>query len=666
MNVFDRTYAHGPWRALPVPAHLADRRAGLTFQLGWTALLVALVVLAGAVASGMLQGGLFPRATPGVVVQQSLPLVLMAIGMSVVFARGGFDLSVSAIASLAAIVAVKTGSPWLGLAGALACGLVNGVLVGLLRVPGWLVTTFTLLLFHHAGATFLRGQQFIRPAEGATMDWALGAAPFVAVAGGLVALLWAQVLPAGAPRRGALRRFVGEALLPYLFSAALAAMAGFTVSAIVQGAGAGPSEALELGLAVVLGGTFLGGGRANVLGAVVGALTVGALRFSLVASGVSATGPAVLKAILLGAVCVSAAAHLFAARRHARAHRAGPELPLAGDGPDRPRLFDRRLFQGPCAIVPVPVHLGVRRSALRFELGWTALLLVGFALYLVPAMRAENAGWASPSFFGPQLVIPLLLALGAAAVVARGGFDFSAVPLMGVVTQLAARENDPWLALGLAVAVGLAHALLVGLVRVPGWILTFATAILLDLERNRLALLVRAYEFPEATMRWLPMGTYCALGVAAVVALAWLQLAAGRPPADRVAPWRARFADGIPYFYASLLAGLAGLFLLALTTKLQRQLTVGDEALIGVVVAGCWLGAGRANVLGVLAGVVGFVLLELGLGRPRVPTLVLVLLAGLALAALVASRLAHLGLGRAHARRASFQGGGGGSLASSG
>ncbi|HYD40201.1 MAG TPA: hypothetical protein VEB43_05185 [Anaeromyxobacter sp.] len=677
MNVFDRTYAHGPWRALPVPAHLADRRAGVTFQLGWTAVLVALFVLAGGIASRLVGGDLFPRATPGVVAEQTLPLVLMAIGMSVVFARGGFDFSAFAISSVAAIVAVKTGSPWLGLAAALACGLVNGLLVGLLRAPGWLVTTLTVPLFQHAGARIMAGPQFLRLEDPEAMGWALRAAPLVAVAAGVVAIVWAQVLPAGAPRRGAVRRLLAEAVLPYLFSAALAAMAGFAVSAIVQGAGPAPSESLELGLAVVLGGTFLGAGRANVLGAVATAFAIGALRFALLAHGAAAAGGIVLKTALLAAVCVSAAAHFLAARRHARAHGAGPELPVAGGGIDRPRLFDRGLFQGPGALVPVPVHLGVRRSALRFELGWTAVLLVLFAAYLVPAVGAPDAGWANPSFFGPQLVIPLLLSLGAAAVVARGGFDFSALTLMAVVTQLAAKENDPWLALGLALVVGVAHALLVGLVRIPGWILTFATAVLLDRERARLALLVRTYEYPEATMRWLPTATYCALGVAAVVALVWLQLAAGRPPAQRVAPWRARLADGLPYLYSSLLAGLAGLFLLALTTKFLRQHTVGEEAVIALILAGCWLGAGRANVLGILVGVVGFVLAQFAIraelarivdAKPheRLPTIVTAVLAGLALAALVASRVAHLLRGRAHARRASIQGGAGGSLASSG
>lgn len=666
MNVFDRTYALGPWRALPVPAHLSDRRAGLTFQLAWTGALVLLFALAATIANGLLEGGLFPRASPGVVAQQTLPLVLMAIGMAVVFARGGFDFSVAAISSLAAIVAARTGSPWLGLAGALACGLLNGVLVGLLRAPGWLVTTFTLMFVHHFNARLLKGPQFIRLGDPAAMDWALGAAPFVAVAAGVVAIVWAQVLPAGASRRGALRRFVGDALLPYLFSAAMAAMAGFTVSAIVQGAGTAPSESLELGLAVVLGGTFLGAGRANVLGAVATAFAVGALRFALLASGAAAAGAIVLKTGLVCAIGVSAAAHALAARRHARAHRAAPELPLA-DGGDRPRGFDRGLFQGPVAIVPVPVHLSARRPALRFELGWTAVLLVAFGAYLLLAVRGGGAGWASPSFFGPQLVIPLLLSLGAAAVVSRGGFDFSALALMAVATQLAAKESDPWLALFLALGVGVAHALLVGLLRVPGWILTFATAILLDRERARLVLLVRAYELPEATMKWLPAATYSALAVAALVGLVWLQLAPGRPPGDRAAPWRARLADGLPYLYSSLLAGLAGVFLLALTTKFQRQLTVGDEALIGVIVAGCWLGAGRANVLGILIGVVGFVLVEFHLmAHQRLPTTVFAFLAGGVLAALAASRVVHLWLGRAHARRASLQGGAGGSLASSG
>lgn len=35
MIAFDRRYARGPWRMLPVPAHLAHRKAGVSFQLAW-------------------------------------------------------------------------------------------------------------------------------------------------------------------------------------------------------------------------------------------------------------------------------------------------------------------------------------------------------------------------------------------------------------------------------------------------------------------------------------------------------------------------------------------------------------------------------------------------------------------------------------------------------
>lgn len=659
MNAFDRTYARGPWRILPVPAHLADDRAGLTFQLSWAGGLAALVAATSWIANGMLDGRVFQE--PGQLLAQSLPLLLTAIGMAVVFAKGGFDLSVGAITSLAAIIAAKTDNPWLALVAALACGVANGALVGLLRVPGWLVTAFTVVLIHRINISQLMGLQHYRLRDPSSMDWALSIAPFVAILAAVVAFVWTQLRPAPAGK-GRLHPFLADAVLPYLFSAALAAMAGFSMAARVQGAGTGPSEWLDLGLAVVVGGTFLGAGRANVAGVVVASLGVGALRYVLLSTSAQSGG--VLKhALLLLALAVSLGIHALAARRFARSRAAEP-APARPD-PGRTRHFARALFQGPGRSLPVPLHLADRRWALRLELGWSLVLLAAVAAFIVPAARGGDAGWASFSFLGPQLVVPLLLALGACAVVARGGFDFSALAVLGIATQIGALRGEPWLALVAAVAVGLVNGGLVALLRVPGWIVTFATAFLVQLASSRLLGVVRVLRLSKSAMSWVPTASVVLLVAAAIVAIAWLQLAAGRS-GGRASPWRERLADALPYLFSSGLAGVAGVYLLARMTNLEGQLTAGDETFPVLIVAGCWLGAGRANVVGVLLAVVGIVSVEFQVMTwQKHQSVVLAVLAAVALAGLVASRVVHLWAGWAYSRRP-LQGSSDGTLASAG
>ena len=68
--------------------------------------------------------------------QQMSMLTVVAAGMTIVMAMGDFDLSVGSTASLAGIVAAMTfvagGSPLLGVAAALATGLIGGLINGLL------------------------------------------------------------------------------------------------------------------------------------------------------------------------------------------------------------------------------------------------------------------------------------------------------------------------------------------------------------------------------------------------------------------------------------------------------------------------------------------------------------------------------------------------------
>jgi ribose transport system permease protein len=89
------------------------------------------------------------------IVNQNVPLSLIAIAGTFVIISGAFDLSTASIFAVASVVsawvAVRTGSPALGLISAplvgLVLGVVNGLAVTLLRVHSFLATLATSLVY---------------------------------------------------------------------------------------------------------------------------------------------------------------------------------------------------------------------------------------------------------------------------------------------------------------------------------------------------------------------------------------------------------------------------------------------------------------------------------------------------------------------------------------
>jgi ribose/xylose/arabinose/galactoside ABC-type transport system permease subunit len=643
MPAFDRRLARGPWRALPVPVNLADRRAGLAFQLAWAGALAVLLVGAAGLANGPTRGLLFQSTTLQLLGTQSLPLLLVAVGMAAVFARGGVDFSVGAVSMIAGAIAVKTGSPALGLLAALGCGLANGLLVAVVRAPGWLVTALTFAVLQELGDQILGRRGFLPLASEATLDGIL--APAIAIIAALMAIAAFQILPRGAPRRGRIGD-LGDAV-PYVLSALLAGFAGIHTAASVGGATRGGVNTIELLLAVILGGTFLGSGRANVLGAAIAAFGLTALRAALTFADVAPSMAYLVQPpLLLLGLAVSGGVHALAADRFARKapDAPGPEASASA----RPRIYDRALFHGPGKLVPVPVYLTVRRWALKLELGWSAALALSLAAVAVALARTEGGlSFESLEMLSIQLVPSLLIALGACAVVARGALDFSAPVLAMMAAQLAARGSLAT-AVVLAVGIGIFHGALVVFARVPGWLLTFLTAA----GQAWLVLHVVDARFVTVgqTFGWARTLGLAALGAAVIGAFAWIQLGSGR--ANRpVVRWRERLGDGLPYLFSSLLACCAGLYYLASVGGVGPKIQIGGETLAALIFAGCWLGAGRANVIGVVLASTGLAATEYLLTyHGAKPGTINAAISGVALVALAASRVVHLVLGGAYAR----------------
>ena len=196
----------------------------------------------------------------------------------------------------------------------IGCGLVNGLLVSVGRVPAFVVTLGTLTAARGLTVYATDGNSVsgLPPRLGALGEgWALVGIAFAVVA--LASLLQART------RTGRLIQAIGaneEAsrlsgvnvtmykTLAYALSGLTSAVAAVVLTAKFQVAdtGAGMGAELNAIAAVVIGGTSLSGGRGTVLGSLVGALTIAILNAGLVLVGVRDT----LQGVVIGAVIVLA------------------------------------------------------------------------------------------------------------------------------------------------------------------------------------------------------------------------------------------------------------------------------------------------------------------------------------------------------------------------
>jgi len=223
--------------------------------------------------------------------------LLVGVGMTFVIATGGIDLSVGSVMAVAAAVAAVTLDQGFlvavpaALAAALAVGLLNGAFVAYTRVQPIVVTLATLLAGRGLAQVINRGGALITiedPAFLALGRGLVGPVPMQVLIAAAVVALAAFVLRAtpfgryvlAAGGNPAAARLAGvpvtrTVVTVYVVSAGLAGLAG-----LIEAARLGASAAAKIGqnveldaiAAVVVGGTLLAGGRATILGTVVGAL----------------------------------------------------------------------------------------------------------------------------------------------------------------------------------------------------------------------------------------------------------------------------------------------------------------------------------------------------------------------------------------------------------
>ncbi|WP_201847209.1 ABC transporter permease [Myceligenerans indicum] len=298
-------------------------RQALRHHLFWpVAALVALVAantiakpsfLAVTVTDGHLFGA------PIDILRAAAPLLLIALGMTLVIATRGIDLSVGAVVAVSGAVALEyisassdPGSPLtvlvavgIALGLALVLGLWNGFLVTVLGIQPIIATL--ILMTAGRGVAMLITGGFIttvtsEPYKGLNSGFLLGIPTAVWIAVGLFVVVSVVVRrtalgmlleatginPAASRLAGVRSRTLTWTV--YAACGLFAGLAGILVSADTMAAdanNAGIFIELDAILAVVIGGTALSGGKFNLSGTFAGVLVIATLERTVTVLGIS-------------------------------------------------------------------------------------------------------------------------------------------------------------------------------------------------------------------------------------------------------------------------------------------------------------------------------------------------------------------------------------------
>ncbi|WP_025660977.1 ABC transporter permease [Rhizobium sp. IBUN] len=264
------------------------------------------------------------------VLNRGAPVALLAIGMTLVIATKGIDLSVGAVIAICGAVAASSIVSGHSLASTLLvtigvgllCGVWNGFLVALLNIQPIIATLVLMVAGRGIAQLVTEGVIMTFNDEGLI---ALGSGAFAflpmpviiwLVMGALVILLVRRtalgmlIEATGINRRASTLSGVRTPVLlmaVYMLSGLCASIAGIIVAADIKGAdanNAGLWLELDAILAVVVGGNSLLGGRFSILGSLIGAMIIQAVNTGILLSGFPPEFNLIIKAVIVIVILV--------------------------------------------------------------------------------------------------------------------------------------------------------------------------------------------------------------------------------------------------------------------------------------------------------------------------------------------------------------------------
>lgn len=276
-------------------------------ELTLLALIIVIIVVMALVSPYFLSLANFNAITIGMV-----PTAIIAVGMALLLAAGGFDLSVGAVMALSStVVGMLLVAGWsiplavlAGLAIGAAFGLLNGVLVTKIGINPLVATLGTMSMARGASLVLTEGFSIssLPPAFGwAGSGFFLGLPLLVWIMVGLVVVfdllvrhtrVLRQIYFVGANERAALLSGIAVDRVrigAYVLTGALAALAGVLLASRLMSGTPTAGNGLELQVlaAAVIGGCSLRGGEGTVLGAFLGVVFVALINNAMTMLAVS-------------------------------------------------------------------------------------------------------------------------------------------------------------------------------------------------------------------------------------------------------------------------------------------------------------------------------------------------------------------------------------------
>jgi ribose transport system permease protein len=262
------------------------------------------------------------------IIRTQAVVAILAIGMTFVVITGGIDLSVASLTALASMVlgeAIQHGSSsivaFLACVGAgIALGLMNGLLIGITKIPFFVVTLGTLSIYQSWAYLFTQGSTIslfgvnnFNQINNVTNN-AVGPFPNLLIICaalyicGMIVLRYTyfgrSVFAVGSNREAA--RLTGIKVTAVLISV-------YTISGLTAGLGAAvqtgrltaadpqadPNLMLNVVAAVLIGGTAFTGGDGSLVGTIIGVLFLGVIQNGLALSGVSTFWQGTVSGVIL-------------------------------------------------------------------------------------------------------------------------------------------------------------------------------------------------------------------------------------------------------------------------------------------------------------------------------------------------------------------------------
>lgn len=445
-------------------------------------------------------------------------LVFAAMGQTIVFLLGGFDLSAGATLSLVnIIVAQNTGDSTLsqvlmvfvGIGVGAAVGAFNGFFIAFMRLQPVVVTLASMFIILGLNLLLMPNPGGYIPNEFSyffTGDLIVDGFPAALVWILLALVIWAlikrtrfgtAIYAVGSSEEAAHANGISVArtkFFGYMLSGCFYGCGGVFLSAQTMSGDAlvGREMLLLIFAATILGGTRIGGGQGGCLGTAFAAFTLTMISNVLLTMNVSSHYTSIVEAVILILAVIFASigrdapiADYFRLARLQITGLATRSLPALHPGTRRDRLRSSWTIRPDNELTGSTLHQWFTRNGetLRLVTPAWALLVVVYILILI---------FIGPSTFSTQYFNSLLtlalflsvLAIGQGAVVLTGGLDLSVPNTLAFAGLFLAAvsngANGPayWAipaVLGFGLLVGLANGLGIVIFGMPAIVVTLAT-----------------------------------------------------------------------------------------------------------------------------------------------------------------------------------------------